>query len=141
MDWPSRVRVKLISDHNMDTLSCIFCGRTPTTKEHIFSEWIHKHLGQRGHNVAYKRISVQHLDRSDFIRDIRFPGQIRDWQIKCVCGNDPKSCNNGWMRQLEEAADPVMTPLILGQSATLSPEDQKIIASWAVLKAVRHQGH
>jgi hypothetical protein len=81
-------------------------------------------------------ISIQHVDKTDFINDLRMSGPVRDWQIKCVCGGTNNSCNNGWMRGIENAANPIMTPLIRGDAALLSPADQTTIATWAVLKAM-----
>lgn len=71
---------------------------------------------------------------------IRRAGDIRDWQIQCVCG---RVCNNGWMRQrIENTARSIMFPLIEGDAfvkggtTRILPHQQKIIASWAVLKAM-----
>jgi hypothetical protein len=64
-------------------------------------------------------------------------GQVRDWQIKCVCGGDDKSCNNGWMRKrIEDSARPILKKLFRGESLRLCPGDQQRIAAWAVLKAI-----
>jgi hypothetical protein len=40
------------------------------------------------------------------------------------------SCNNGWMSQLEAAAQRVLTPLIRGESATIALADQPVLAMW-----------
>jgi hypothetical protein len=40
-------------------------------------------------------------------------------------------CNNGWMSQLEVAAQRVLTPLIVGEQGTIAVEDQAVIAMWA----------
>jgi hypothetical protein len=72
-----------------------------------------------------------YFDRSD-VKLLKRSGDIRDWQIKCVCGK----CNNGWMRRIENVSRLVMIPLILGTKCRVSPNQQKIIASWAILKAM-----
>src|SRR5687767_2904149 len=36
--------------------------------------------------------------------------------------------NNGWMQQLETAVRPVLTPLLMGSSLTLSRQDMDVIA-------------
>jgi len=131
MDYHVEVKLSLIEKTRRDTLTCIFCGATPTTREHVFSEWTHALMGPREKLRAQQFLSFQHPDRTDFTDDLRFPGPLRDWQIKCVCET---KCNNGWMREIENAAIPVMTPLIGGQQTILSPADQKFIATWAVLK-------
>jgi hypothetical protein len=63
---------------------------------------------------------------------VRGKGDIHDWQVKCV----DQACNNGWMRDLENKAKPILTPLIQGQPALLSQNDQRVVAGWAVLKAI-----
>lgn len=136
MDDQVRVRLDLIERTRLNTLSCIFCGNTPTTKEHIFPEWSHEYLGPREATNAKMLVSAQHKDRTDFVFDLRMSGPLRDWQIKCVCGGLRKSCNNGWMRELENEVRPIMKPLILGDRTRLSPVHQKVIATWAVLKAI-----
>lgn len=128
-------RKRLLDTRPQDTKACIFCGRRDVTNEHIFSQWTHKHMLPRGRGSAESIVGIVYPDRMEYVRT-RMPGQMRDWQIKCVCGGDDTSCNNGWMRRLDEAADPIMTPLILGQEVRLSESDQRIIATWAVLKAM-----
>jgi hypothetical protein len=110
---------------------CIFCGSPDLTAEHVFSKWTHKFMTPRskGRAIAYR--GMQFPTRSD-TSQYRLPGQVRDWKIKCVCG----ACNNGWMRRLENACKPIMMPLILGQPSRLNPDQQAMIATWAVLKAI-----
>lgn len=67
----------------------------------------------------------------------KMPGALRDWQIKCVCGGNDASCNNGWMRRkIEEPAKPVLERLFRGDQFRMSPHDQERVAAWAVLKAI-----
>jgi hypothetical protein len=73
-------------------------------------------------------------DTADEILFVKFPGQIRDWQVRCVCGGSRQTCNGGWMKDMDDAAVPIMTKMIRGESTRLSPEHQRVIAGWAVLK-------
>jgi hypothetical protein len=45
-------------------------------------------------------------------------------------------CNTGWMERLESAARPVLEPVLLGAapgtSRVLNPDQQAILATWAV---------
>jgi hypothetical protein len=61
---------------------------------------------------------------------------MRDWQIECVCGGGSSTCNNGWMRRLEEKAKPVLTSLILGKEIRISETQKKQIAAWIALKCM-----
>lgn len=61
---------------------------------------------------------------------------MRDWQIECVCGGTDDTCNNGWMRRLEETVALILPTLMRGESTRLSEADQKLIATWAILKVM-----
>jgi hypothetical protein len=67
---------------------------------------------------------------------VKLPGQVRDWQVRCVCGGTHLTCNGGWMRSIEDRAKPILTPLIRGKKGSLSPQDQTMIATWAILKVM-----
>jgi transposase InsO family protein len=47
--------------------------------------------------------------------------------VKNVC----KTCNNGWMESLEQVAQRVLTPLILGEPGRIHQTDQGAVAAWA----------
>lgn len=47
-----------------------------------------------------------------------------------LCG----PCNNALGNQFENPAAPILKPLIRGETVTLTPQQQKIVASWAVMK-------
>ena len=118
---------------------CIFCGSNNLTSEHVFSRWTHQFLPPRSMRKYHIMRADAQTDRSDRFL-IKRPGDIRDWKIPCVC---ERVCNNGWMRRcVENKARPIMIPLINGD-ATLKgattrifPHQQKIIATWAILKAM-----
>jgi hypothetical protein len=113
---------------------CIFCGSPgPLTDEHVFSRWTHRFLPPRSMKKYHVLRAETYIEKSDRFLFKR-AGDIRDWQIECVC---ERRCNNGWMRQnIEDRARPIMIPLITGQPARILPEQQRVIAAWAVLKAM-----
>jgi hypothetical protein len=92
-------------------------------------------MGPRRLGRATSHIGNVLIDK-DNRRLAKLPGQVRDWKIKCVCGGDHTTCNNGWMRSIEDQAKPILAPLILGSAATLTTHDQAVIATWAVLKVM-----
>lgn len=111
---------------------CIFCGSPgPLTKEHVYSNWTRRIVPRTMKKYDSLRATSYH-DRSDFIFVDR-PGDIRDWQVRCVCG---LMCNNGWMRQLDNVARPIMIPLVKGEEVRVTPDDQRIISAWASMKAM-----
>jgi hypothetical protein len=82
----------------------------------------------------YRKLStVVYPDYANF-QYIKRSGDMRDWQVKCVC---ERTCNNGWMRRnIEDPARPILIHLIQGHRLRLRPSQQKIVAAWAVLKAM-----
>lgn len=134
--------MKLLSERELQKnyprslTNCIFCGCSPTTKEHVFSHWTHKFLPPRVAGKTEVIQGIKFIDKSDF-RMRKLPGELCDWQIKCVCGGASNSCNNGWMRsKVEEPAIKVLSDLILGNEVRILPDQQMKIASWATLKCM-----
>jgi hypothetical protein len=120
---------------------CIFCGASSSlTKEHVFSRWTHKYMAPRKPGRAISRVGTAYKDR-DELHDARLRGQVRDWQIKCVCGGNHLTCNNGWMRDIEDQAKPILKKLIQGNQIDLNPREQRLIATWAVLKSMVSEYH
>lgn len=113
-----------------EAIRCIFCGSPDLNWEHVYSCWTHKFLPPRAMKKYLLAHVDSHINRSDRTL-IKRQGDIRDWQIKCVC----EPCNNGWMRRIENQARPIMRPLIdatallKGETIQLTPHDQKIIAT------------
>jgi hypothetical protein len=117
---------------------CIFCGDVGIlTGEHVFSRWTHKYLPPRGSNRYSSLRGTAYRTHTEFEKVSR-TGDVRDIKAVCVCG--PK-CNNGWMRsKIENPSIPLLKKLIQGQyNGRLFPNQQKMIASWAVLKAIVSQ--
>jgi hypothetical protein len=55
--------------------------------------------------------------------------------VRRVCA----TCNNGWLSALEDRAKPLLEPLILGPSRTLSAEESEMVALWCVKTALLFQ--
>jgi hypothetical protein len=112
--------------------------------EQVHFLWASRKTDWRAHLVAlrhyipksmphYRSLRVtSHRAQSDF-KVFKRRGDIQDWKVRCVC----EKCNNGWMRaSIDEPARPIMVALIDGAQTRIMPEDQRKIASWAVLKAM-----
>ncbi len=120
----------------MNNKKCIFCGRTGAeikiTREHTFSNWINKVLPAAvvGPDITYER-SIQHGPQAGTVNT--WPASVvADHTIRDVC----KDCNNGWMKRWEDAVAPLIEPMIKGQPAQLTVDQQLTIATWAAMKAV-----
>jgi hypothetical protein len=111
---------------------CIFCGRSPLTKEHVWSRWTHRYIP---HNPSQQTgralVAVEYRDRTEF-RRMRMPPDPRQWQVRAVCAR----CNNEWMSHLENQIKPILMPLFAGQQCRLEPEKQVQIATWITLKTM-----
>lgn len=83
---------------------------------------------------------VQHVDRNEY-QTFKMAGAMRDWQVKCVCGGTKDTCNNGWMRELENRVHRVIAPLMVGGHTRLSETDHKLVATWAILKVMVSNHH
>jgi len=97
--------------------------------EHIWPAWMvelfPKGKYSAGIKVDYQRQEV--LDKSWTMNDVTH-------KAKVVC----KPCNNGWMSTIEDAARPILVPLIekpLGKRP-LNIYAQSVLANWAALHAM-----
>jgi hypothetical protein len=118
----------------VDYTKCIFCGRTgadiKVTREHTFSNWINVVLPASvvGPDITYER-SIQHRPQAGTV--ITWPAKVvADHTIRAVC----KDCNNGWMKRSEDTVAPLIEPMIKGQPAQLTVDQQLAVATWAAMK-------
>jgi hypothetical protein len=107
---------------------CWFCD-TPLTganasEEHVFPQWLQKELGLE--KVAIT--PTWHAEPLGALLDER----KHTWGT-LVAGRICRSCNNGWMSNLESEAMPLLLPLIRGDRlvSELSAEEARQIAVWA----------
>ena len=110
-------------------VGCIFCGGSPTTKEHIFPKWASEVLKEdpRGLHLPFGL---------SLVRD----GVERTWEgakeinytANCVCRN----CNEGWMNEVEERARAFVAQMIRGDRVWLSRPAQKKVAAWCALRSI-----
>jgi hypothetical protein len=108
---------------------CIFCGSSPTSKEHIISRWAFdvvskdpRGLPPLGQHTRYNEHGIQQVwesARAEFI-------------AKCVC----KGCNGGWMSGIEDAARPILSRMIRSEQVILDHQAQNDVAAWLGLKAI-----
>lgn len=107
---------------------CVFCGATPTTKEHVFPRWLLEVIPGEGpitHTWTAPEGSSA-LSRT-------WTKDVIDFKAKVVC---QQRCNGGWMSQLERRARPVLAPMIRGRRSTLYPDAAETIAYWTLKTAL-----
>jgi hypothetical protein len=116
------IAVTTVKIRDMAKRKCIFCGGGPLTREHVFGEWFRKLVGieePRPGSVTH------HVPGSAVEHDFDAIPSARTARVVCA------KCNNGWMASLEQEASIVLTPLLQGQSGTLSEADLEVLARWA----------
>jgi hypothetical protein len=110
---------------------CIFCGGHPSTREHIWADWLAQYIPKTmpKHSSAS---SIVNADRSVSKTSRLWGGDPRSRRLQIVC----QPCNNHWMSDLQTAAKPILIPLIAGRtkkSLALRLEQQTILAAWAAM--------
>ena len=125
----------------MATSECIFCGDSRMSLEHIIPKWAGEVLLRTKPPPSRPDMRVVALHtRGSTDKDA---GYDREWytkdapnfQVRCVC----EDCNNGWMSDIEEAAQPIVTAMIEDQTLTLDTENQAFVSKWLGLKAIVSQ--
>jgi len=111
------------------TRACIFCGKTPTTREHIFPQWVSRLLVKSPRGFPSKNRMILRSGSGEHTWQSHEP---INFVAKCVCAD----CNGGWMHDIEQSAQPVLTSMIMGQRTTLDAEAQGVVATWIGLKAI-----
>lgn len=105
--------------------ACIFCGASPTTKEHLLPEWLAREIQASDLNVKWTR--------PDGTKSWRGPDDSFGTTVSCACG---ENCNNGWMSRLEDQVRPILGPMATGQRRHLPPVEQAVLARWAWKTAI-----
>jgi hypothetical protein len=110
-------------------MPCIFCGDPKTTNEHVFPQWTRTVIPGEGpitHEWTAPEGSAS--ESRAWVTDDLFT-----FQAKAVC---QKTCNGGWMNDLERRARPFLEPMIRGQAQTLRREGRRAVGFWALKTAM-----
>jgi hypothetical protein len=106
---------------------CRFCGARDRqiTKEHVWPEWLRDYLPSlSGPGYSERWSSATGRER---------------WQeapLKTTVRAFCDQCNSGWMSELEDAAKPIVGPMVVGQTMGLDATAQEIVADWVALKGL-----
>src|SRR5215469_2737801 len=90
---------------------CVFCGTPGVTKEHVWGKWLKPYIPRT--MINYRKFHVSQDGQIPDVKEELRAGDPRSLSVKCVC----RTCNGGWMGDLQEAAKPVMIPLAMGNAA------------------------
>lgn len=116
---------------------CAFCGEVgDLTKSHVWPRWAEDILPQTA--THHEQIDgefytfVPKMAHSPKRRRVK-PGHVGTRKPRNTC----LTCNSGWMRHIEEAVIPVMTPLLRGDPCLLDSTAQKELAAFLCLVSMR----
>ena len=101
------------------------CGKGPTSGEDIFPKWLRKSIGYD--HTLKGEIVTQEMDAKTLLsRGTQRPKWFNILRLRryIAC----QSCNGGWMERDRR----IVQPLVEGTARTLSQDDQKRLARWAL---------
>jgi hypothetical protein len=115
---------------------CIFCERQPPdvkiSREHIFGDWL-REIFPRDASTTHTHgiIDWPVTGPADMAPTVTIgggQGHSGTKKVKVVCA----TCNETWLStKVEDAAKPILIPLIAGRAGDLSVATQRILATWA----------
>lgn len=112
---------------------CIFCKNNANSKEHFWSEWMHRHF-EKPSDAKYNSpfITYSPIRGENISNSKDRPGHVSTLKIRRVCTR----CNNGWMNLIEGKARPFLEPAMQGMPVILSPENAIAVAQWVAMKCM-----
>jgi len=123
---------------------CIFCQGTGMTKQHIWPNWISRtelaaddNKGQSHERTALDVAFGTDLSTKQttvFItpKTVIKQGTNLSQKLRMVC----RSCNGGWMSQIEDKSKSVILDLQSHADIILSVEDQRKLVAWIALMTI-----
>jgi hypothetical protein len=108
--------------------TCTFCqDDTPLTREHVWPQWLGEVLLDQSPQ-RFLRTSGGSVERT-------WNQPMFKQTVRAVCAR----CNSEWMSRLEGRARTILSPMVRGVAVQLAPEEQKLIATWALKTAIMAQ--
>lgn len=103
---------------------CVFCQQHGSSEEDVFAKWLTKALGGPGpHGFNLQRSAGRNKVNMSHLRVT----------TRAAC----RVCNNGWMSQLEQAVQPLLTPMIrMEPTHVASDHDKATLARWVFKTAL-----
>jgi hypothetical protein len=118
-------------------IQCLFCDDyfVPGRRgEDIVSDWYGKAIGRPNDiAVALQTIAPDGSSSGDHFR-VSQTVSAKEFRLSNVC----PCCNNGPLSAIERSSQDVLFDLMSGVGRSLDPSDQRLIASWAQLKAITY---
>ncbi len=117
---------------------CLFCDEASRyEKEDVLPVWLAEVLRQMNPGMKYDshrmRVREGRIDRQHISRGHGSVAGVHKLPIVC------RSCNGGWMSEIEQHAKPILTPLVQGLRTTLTVQDQYTVSLWMTLKSLMYE--
>lgn len=109
--------------------TCIYCGTTGVTNEHIIPQWLGKIIGR---SEPTNSLSHKLYGRGATIIDEEWserPGDGHTVTVRRVC----KSCNGGWMSKMQATVKPLIIEMLSGDHLVLHRLHQTRLAAWSAM--------
>lgn len=109
--------------------SCVFCGNTELTREHIFAQWLLDEL-----NIRKVKMGMQHYTFYGYKISER-PLTPNSLINGLVC----RECNNGWLSQIEDRVKSILVAILKYPSfelITLLKEQHNLLSLWTFKTAM-----
>lgn len=106
--------------------------------EHLFPTWMREYLREataryHAHHIIRHPVTGKPAPTPHYRAVLDRPGATRDKRLRVVC----KACNSGWMSILQNAAKPLLIPVMTGTwPASFSDDERKTVAAWATMASM-----
>ena len=118
------------------TPRCIFCdgaSGSPMSGEHLWSDWMSSFIPKGAHDSHIETWDTFNVMTQVAPTDLKHRhGHTTTRKLRRVC----RSCNNGWMGDLEQLAKPHLSQMMSGQSTYMDADAQKNVVNWITLKGM-----
>ena len=105
-------------------ITCMVCGQqAPGSEEHVVPQWAKRSFSIPG------PVTVNMGTHSEPVRAVR---DLRALNIT-LDGHICKKCNSGTLSRMENSVADILKPMVVSHQATrLTPESQRLLATWAI---------
>lgn len=109
---------------------CIFCGDyKKLTEEHVWPVWLRQYIDFDLPVSGSASIDVHPDNSEEIVAHSERKGDLRNRGVTKVC----RDCNSEWMSQLQERAKRELIAMAHGESFSLLPDGQRVIAAWVTM--------
>jgi hypothetical protein len=109
--------------------TCIFCGNTGMSKEHIWGKWLKDYVRQDllKHGMFTQVVNRPGTPNTEHLH-IKSGDPLQS-KVRVVC----TKCNNECLSAIQDRAKPHLIPLFTGTTRVLGVEAQEILATWITM--------